>query len=71
MEGIVPYDVEEELRCECGLLLMKLTPEGVEVKCRRCKRIRMLPWPHPSGKTLGRSQDLPVLPERSDKGTLA
>lgn len=51
MEGGVPYDFEEELRCECGLLLMKLTPEGLEVKCRRCKRIRLLPWPPSLGKS--------------------
>lgn len=36
---------EEEIRCACGQLLVKVTPEGVEVKCRRCKRIRLLRWP--------------------------
>lgn len=51
MGGSAPYDFEEELRCECGLLLMKLTPDGVEVKCRRCKRIRLLPWPPFLGKS--------------------
>jgi phage FluMu protein Com len=30
-------------RCECGNLLARLTPRGVEVKCRRCKRVVLLP----------------------------
>jgi phage FluMu protein Com len=42
---------DEEVRCDCGLLLMKLTPEGLEVKCRRCKRVRVLPWQPPRGMT--------------------
>lgn len=29
----------EQCRCECGSLLAKVVPEGIEVKCRRCKRI--------------------------------
>jgi phage FluMu protein Com len=38
---------EDEVRCECGQLLLKLTAEGLELKCRRCKRIRLLPWRSP------------------------
>jgi len=30
-------------RCECGNLVAKLTQETVEIKCRRCKRIRVIP----------------------------
>jgi hypothetical protein len=26
------------LRCHCGSLLARLVPQGVEIKCRRCKR---------------------------------
>lgn len=33
---------DEEVRCECGHLLAKLTTEGVEVKCRKCKRVHLL-----------------------------
>jgi phage FluMu protein Com len=29
----------EQHRCECGNLLAKMIPAGIEVKCRRCKRI--------------------------------
>ncbi len=30
-------------RCECGNLVAKLTEDTVEIKCRRCKRIRVIP----------------------------
>jgi len=32
-----------EERCECGNLLCKISPETVEIKCRRCKRIHIIP----------------------------
>ncbi|NMO14822.1 hypothetical protein HPC49_00780 [Pyxidicoccus fallax] len=32
-----------ELRCLCGSLLARLVPEGVELKCRRCHRTRVVP----------------------------
>ena len=32
-------DLPEQCRCECGNLLAKMAPEGIEMKCRRCKRI--------------------------------
>jgi phage FluMu protein Com len=31
------------LRCHCGSLLARLVPEGVEIKCRRCKRRVIIP----------------------------
>lgn len=34
---------EEHLRCLCGSLLARLVPEGVELKCRRCKRHVIVP----------------------------
>jgi hypothetical protein len=36
-------------RCECGSLLARLTPRGVEIKCRRCKRITIVPLENVSG----------------------
>lgn len=33
-----------ELRCECGKLLVKVTKEGYEIKCSRCKRTHFLPF---------------------------
>lgn len=41
--GCCPGDATEQ-RCECGNLLARLTPRGVEVKCRRCKRVVELAW---------------------------
>ena len=32
----------EQCRCECGNLLAKMVPDGIEVKCRRCKRIVLI-----------------------------
>lgn len=30
-------------RCSCGSLLARRTARGIEIKCRRCKRIMILP----------------------------
>jgi hypothetical protein len=35
---------EHECRCHCGNLLARLRLEGVELKCRRCKRMVLIPW---------------------------
>jgi len=35
--------VRVEERCECGNLVAKLTEKTVEIKCRRCKRIHIIP----------------------------
>ena len=37
-------DGARESRCICGSLLARITPSGVELKCRRCKRIVLVPW---------------------------
>ena len=34
-----------EERCLCGNLLAKVSLDGVEILCRRCKRIHLIPWP--------------------------
>jgi phage FluMu protein Com len=33
-----------EERCLCGNLLAKVSRNGVEILCRRCKRIHRIPW---------------------------
>ncbi len=33
-----------EARCECGQLIAKLRTDGVELKCKRCKRIVVIPY---------------------------
>jgi len=34
---------ETALRCDCGNLLARLVAQGVEIKCRRCKRQVIIP----------------------------
>ena len=33
-----------EARCECGQLMAKLRHDGIELKCKRCRRIVLLPF---------------------------
>jgi len=33
-----------EGRCSCGSLLARVGPDGVELKCRRCRRLVVIPW---------------------------
>ena len=33
----------EDLRCACGSLLARRVQDGVELKCRRCKRTVVIP----------------------------
>ena len=33
-----------EARCHCGQLVAKLTDDGIELKCKRCKRLILLPF---------------------------
>jgi phage FluMu protein Com len=35
--------VENPLRCDCGSLLAQRVAQGVEIKCRRCKRHVVVP----------------------------
>jgi len=49
-----------ESRCICGSLLARLTEEGVELKCRRCKRIVLVRWSQGGRRSLpGASHDSP------------
>ena len=41
VERLSPRD---QYRCACGNLLAKLVPRGIELKCRRCKRIVLIPF---------------------------
>ena len=41
---------ERDLRCECGSLMARVTDDGIELKCRRCKRIVLLPAPPADGE---------------------
>lgn len=34
----------DEARCDCGHLVAKLRTGGVELKCKRCKRLVIIPY---------------------------
>jgi hypothetical protein len=34
----------DEARCECGQLIAKVRGQGLELKCKRCKRIVVIPF---------------------------
>jgi phage FluMu protein Com len=40
----VKDDVTSEARCDCGHLVAKLLTSGVELKCKRCKRLVVIPY---------------------------
>ena len=33
---------DHEVRCGCGSLVARRTADGIEIKCRRCKRILLI-----------------------------
>jgi hypothetical protein len=33
----------DDIRCACGSLIARRVPNGVELKCRRCKRTFVVP----------------------------
>ena len=35
---------KNETRCECGQLIAKVLSQGLELKCKRCKRIVVIPF---------------------------
>lgn len=38
-------ETAEDLRCHCGSLVAKVKKNGIELKCRRCKRMALIPLP--------------------------
>jgi phage FluMu protein Com len=38
----------DDVRCDCGSLLARWTPDGLELKCRRCKRHVIVPIEEPT-----------------------
>jgi phage FluMu protein Com len=39
-----------ETRCECGQLIAKVREQGLELKCKRCKRIVVIPFSSLEGR---------------------
>ena len=40
-----PVAADDLLRCLCGALLARWVSAGLELKCRRCKRTTLIPYP--------------------------
>jgi hypothetical protein len=38
------FNSHSETRCECGQLIAKVVESGLELKCKRCKRIVTIPF---------------------------
>jgi phage FluMu protein Com len=56
----------DECRCHCGALLARLVPGSVELRCRRCKRVRTIPLANASPPTVTeRSRRDPAQPRQS------
>jgi hypothetical protein len=36
---------DDDVRCCCGSLVARIVPGGVELKCRRCHRLTVVPVP--------------------------
>lgn len=45
-ENLIPPSCRpsSETRCECGQLIAKVRGQGIELKCKRCKRIVIIPF---------------------------
>ncbi len=43
--GPDPVAADDLLRCVCGALLARWVAAGLELKCRRCKRTTLIPYP--------------------------
>jgi len=43
-----PDDACQDFRCFCGSLLARVTPHGIQLKCRRCKRTMLVPLAAPA-----------------------
>jgi phage FluMu protein Com len=44
MQCVNPDVKCDEARCDCGHLVAKLLASGVELKCKRCKRLVIIPY---------------------------
>jgi hypothetical protein len=42
--SLLERDQAHETRCECGQLIAKVCGQGLELKCKRCKRIVVIPF---------------------------
>jgi phage FluMu protein Com len=50
MEAKTCRPSDRELRCACGSLMARVVGVGLELKCRRCKRIVVVPLARAAGR---------------------
>jgi phage FluMu protein Com len=65
--GSGPRATGDDLRCVCGKLMARLTTQGIELKCGRCRRVVMIDWSQVRDDRAERSCPRPELPA-SDEG---
>lgn len=41
--GVAGHAEREAVRCDCGSMLARHVAGGIELKCRRCKRVVVIP----------------------------
>jgi phage FluMu protein Com len=55
-----------EARCECGQLIAKMQMDGIQLKCKRCKRFVVIPftsiesWTVPSPSAEAHDKKMPA-----------
>lgn len=57
-----------DCRCLCGSLVARMAGDGIELKCRRCKRVLVVPWrdlAHAPPATAASGPVRPRAPERA------
>ena len=47
---ITAADGAREVRCLCGQLIAKFVPQGLEMRCKRCKRVHVLSFRSPNAQ---------------------
>jgi len=55
----------EECRCLCGSLVARVVARGIELKCRRCKRVLLVPLAGIASTERGSAIELKVVPVSS------
>ena len=45
MSQSINEQCDDDCRCACGKLMARLTVQGFEVQCRRCKLLHIIPFP--------------------------
>jgi len=53
-------DASGDCRCLCGSLVARLGDDGIELKCRRCKRVLLIPVANPLAKGWGEVELVPL-----------